>query len=157
MVAMGLVKSSHKVWQRLGQGDTRLGGEEVDSSGAVSVLLDETAVVLRAWRRVDGCPAVLAVVAQAVDVATEVGGVASTTMQSMTFITHLVIKNIWFHLDLLVNVPVSDLEESAGDGAHETDPGTESHPASPFWVLELRVTVNASITDIAISRVEDVC
>ena len=100
MVAMGLVKSSHKVWQRLGQGDTRLGGEEVDSSGAVSVLLDETAVVLRAWRRVDGCPAVLAVVAQAVDVATEVGGVASTTMQSMTFITHLVIKNIWFHLDL---------------------------------------------------------
>ena len=32
---------------------------------------------------------------------------------------------------LLVNVSVSDLEESAGDGAHETDPGAKSHPAGP--------------------------
>ena len=102
MVAMGLVKSSHKVWQwlLLGQGDTRLGGEEVDSSRAVPVFLDETTVVLCARRRVDRCPAVLTVVAQAVDVATEIGSVASTTMQSTTFITHLIIKNIWFHLNL---------------------------------------------------------
>ena len=77
-----------------------MGGEKVDSSGAVSVLLDEATMVLCAWCRVDRCPAVLTVVAQAVDVATEVGSVASTTMQSTTFITHLVIKNIWFHLNL---------------------------------------------------------
>ena len=90
------------------------------------------------------------------DTATKVGGIASTAMQSTTFITHLGIKNIWFYLNLLVDVLVSDFEESTGDSGHETDPGAESDPASPFWILELRVTVYARIADIAVSRVEDV-
>ena len=59
---------------------------------------------------------------------------ASTTMQSTTFITHLGIKNIWFYLNLLADVLISDFEESIGDSANETDPGAESDPASPFWI-----------------------
>ena len=38
---------------------------------------------------------------------------------------------------LLVNVSVSDLEESAGDGTHETDPGAKSHPAGPWENKEI--------------------
>jgi len=57
-------------------------------------------VVLRAWSGVDSCPAVLTVVAKAVDVATEVGSVAPTTMHPTTLVTHLIVKDIWLHLNL---------------------------------------------------------
>lgn len=48
----------------------------------------------------DSCPAVLTVVAKAVDVATEVGSVAPTAMHPTTLITHLIIKDVWLHLNL---------------------------------------------------------
>ena len=78
----------------------RLRGEQVDGSRSVSVLLDEAAVVLSAWGRVNGCPAVLAVVAETVDAATEVGSILATAVDSMTLITDLVIQHIRldFHL-----------------------------------------------------------
>ena len=84
------------------QADTWLCGEEVDSSRAIAVLFDETAVILCTWSRVDCSPAVLTVIAETVDIATEVGGIASSTVHAMTLITHLVIKNIRLHLDLCV-------------------------------------------------------
>ena len=57
-------------------------------------------MVLRAWSGVDSCPAVLTVIAKAVDVATEVGSVAPTAMHPTTLVTHLIIKDIWLHLNL---------------------------------------------------------
>ena len=68
----------------------RLRGEEVDGSRPIPVLLDEAAVVLGPRGRVDGCPAVLAVVAETVDVPTEVGGIATTTVDPVTLVTNLV-------------------------------------------------------------------
>ena len=48
----------------------------------------------------DRGPAVLAVVSQTVDVPTEVGSIAASTVESMTLITHLVVQHIWFDFDL---------------------------------------------------------
>ena len=75
-------------------------GEEIDGSWSVSIFFDEAAVVLSTRSRVHRGPAVLTVVAEAVDVATEVGGILPATVQAMTLITDLVIKDIWFHLHL---------------------------------------------------------
>ena len=48
----------------------------------------------------NGRPAVLAVVTQAVDVATEVGGIASSTVESLALVTHLVIQDIRLDFNL---------------------------------------------------------
>ena len=48
----------------------------------------------------DGGPAVLTVVAKAVDVATEVGGIASIAVHPLTLVTHLIIQDIGLHLNL---------------------------------------------------------
>ena len=77
-----------------------LRGKEVDGSWTVSILLDETAVVLGAGSRMDGGPAMLTVVAKTVDVATEVGGIASIAVHPLTLIAHLIIQNIRLHLNL---------------------------------------------------------
>lgn len=82
------------------QGHSRLGGEEVDGPGPVAILLDEATVVLCAWGRVDGRPAVLAVVTQAVDVATEVGGVAPPTVESLALVTRLVVQDVGLDFNL---------------------------------------------------------
>ena len=84
----------------LRQGQACLRWKKVDGPGAISVLFDEAAVVLRSRGRVHGSPAVLAVVAQAVDVATEVGGIAVAAVHSVTLITHLVVQHIWLHFNL---------------------------------------------------------
>ena len=94
----------------------RLRGEHVDGSRSVSVLLDEAAVVLSAWGRVNGCPAVLAVVAETVDVATEVGSILATAVDSMTLITDLVIQHI--RLDF-------HLQEGGGEGRERGREGGE--------------------------------
>ncbi len=47
-----------------------------------------------------GGPAVLAVVAQAVDVATEIGGIAIAAVHTMTLVTHLVVQDVRLHLHL---------------------------------------------------------
>ena len=83
----------------LGQ-HARLGWEDVDCPGSVSILLDETPVVLCARSGMDCRPAVLAVVAEAVDVATEVGGIAPAAVQSMALVTHLVVQNVRLDFDL---------------------------------------------------------
>ena len=66
-------------------------GEKVDGSWTVSILLDEAAMVLSPRSRVDCCPAMLTVVTQAVDITTEVGSILTTTVESVTLITDLVI------------------------------------------------------------------
>ena len=45
-------------------------------------------------------PAVLAVVPQAVDVATEVGSIAAPTVHSMTLVAHLIIQHIRLYFNL---------------------------------------------------------
>ena len=66
----------------------------------VAVLLDEAAVVLRARGSMDGSPAVLAEIPEAVDVATEVGSIAASAVHSMALVTHLVVQHIWLYLHL---------------------------------------------------------
>ena len=83
-----------------GKHHSRLCGEEIDGTRAVAVFLNETAVVLCTGCRVDGRPAMFAVVAKAVDVATEVGGVTTSAMQTLAFITDLVIQNIRLDFNL---------------------------------------------------------
>lgn len=86
----------------LRQGQTCLRWKEVDGSRAISVLFDEATVVLCTGGRVHSSPAVLAVVAEAVDVAAEVGGVAIAAVHTMALITHLVVQHIWLHFHLRV-------------------------------------------------------
>ena len=74
--------------------------EEVDGSGAISVLLDEASVVLGARGGVHSPPAVLTVVSQAVYVPTEVRSIAAHTVKPLALVTHLIIKDIGLHLNL---------------------------------------------------------
>ena len=50
----------------------------------------------------DSGPAVLAVVAKTVDVATEIGSVASIAVHPLTLIAHLVVQDIGLHFNLQV-------------------------------------------------------
>ena len=84
----------------LGQSDAGLRREEADGSRAIAVLLDVAAVVLGAGRRVHGGPTALAVVAQAVDVAAEVGGVASGTVHPVALVAELVVQHVGLDLHL---------------------------------------------------------
>ena len=82
------------------QGETCLRGKEIDGPRTVSVLLDEAAVVLGAWSRVNSSPAVLTVVAQTVDVAAEVGSIAAAAVHPLALIARLIVQHIWLHLHL---------------------------------------------------------
>ena len=48
----------------------------------------------------NGSPAMLTVVAKTVDVATEVWSIASIAVHSLTLVAHLIVQNIWLHLNL---------------------------------------------------------
>lgn len=74
--------------------------EEINCTWAVPILFYVAAVVLGARGGVDSDPAVLTIIAQAMDVTAEVGSIMSSTLHSMTLITYLVIKDVWldFHL-----------------------------------------------------------
>lgn len=88
---------------RAGLGKTHaavLGWEEVDCTGSISIFLNEATMVLGPRSRVDRCPAMLAVVSQTVDVAAKVRGITTIAMLAMTLVTHLIVKNIWFHFHL---------------------------------------------------------
>ena len=80
--------------------DAWLRGEEVDGPWSVAVLLDEAAVVLRTRGSMDGSPAVLAVIPEAVDIAAEVGSIAASAVHSVALVTHLVVQHIWLYLHL---------------------------------------------------------
>ena len=80
--------------------DAWLRGEEVNGPWSVAVLLDEAAVVLRARGSMDGSPAVLAEIPEAVDVATEVGSIAASAVHPVALVTHLVVQHIWLYLHL---------------------------------------------------------
>lgn len=58
-------------------------------------------MVLGAWSGVNSSPAVLAVVAETVDVATKVGGIAAIATYPLTLVTCLIIQHVWFHLNLV--------------------------------------------------------
>ena len=88
------------VLSSLRQTQTCLRWEEIDGPWTISILLDETAMVLGTRCGVDGSPAVLTVVAEAVDVATEVGSIATATVHTLALITDLVIQHIGLHLNL---------------------------------------------------------
>ena len=57
-------------------------------------------MVLGTRGRVDDSPAVLAVVAEAVSVPTEIGSIATATVESVALIAHLIVQNIRLHLHL---------------------------------------------------------
>ena len=79
---------------------SRLGRKVVYGPRAIPILLDEAAMVLCSWGSVHSSPALLTVVAQAVDVPTEIGGIASGTVDPAALITHLVIQHVRLHLNL---------------------------------------------------------
>lgn len=78
-----------------------MGRKETDGTRSVSILFDEAAMVLSAGSRVDGNPAMLTVIAKAMDIPTEVWGKATATLQSVTLVTDLIIQDVWFDLHLM--------------------------------------------------------
>lgn len=85
----------------------------VNGSWAIAIFLNEATMILGIRSCMDCTPALFAVVTEAVDMTTEVWSIASTAVESMAFITHLIIQNIWLYLHLLVNVSISDLKKAA--------------------------------------------
>ena len=77
-----------------------MGRKETDGTWPVSILLDEAAMILSAGSRVDTNPAVLTVIAEAVDIPTEVRGKATAALQPMTLVTDLIIQDIGLDLHL---------------------------------------------------------
>ena len=65
--------------------------EKVDSSRPVSILLNKTAMVLSARGGVHCRPAMGAVIAQTVYIATEIWSILAITMDTVTFITRLIV------------------------------------------------------------------
>lgn len=74
--------------------------KKVNCTWAVSVLLDEAAMVLSSWGRMNRDPTVLTVVAEAVDVTAKEWSKLSITINTTTLITYLIIKDIWFDFNL---------------------------------------------------------
>ena len=69
-------------------------------SGTLKSLLDQRSVAVFARHGMDGCPTVLAIVLETVNIATEEWSIFSTTLYPMAFIARLVIQNIRFYLHL---------------------------------------------------------
>lgn len=67
---------------------------------SVSTFLHQWFVELTAGARVDARPAVLAVILQTGDIGTEKRGEFSSAASALTFIAHLIIQNVRFHLHL---------------------------------------------------------
>ena len=72
-------------------------------SGTLESLLDQWSVAVFSRHGMDGGPAMLAIVLEAVYIAAEEGSVFSTTLYPMALVTRLVIQNIrfYFHLDFI--------------------------------------------------------
>lgn len=85
---------------QLGQTEASLGWKEIDGSRAISVLLDEATMILRARCRMDSSPAMLTVVAETMDVAAEVWSVTTIAVHSLALVANLIVKHIRFHFNL---------------------------------------------------------
>ena len=66
----------------------------------VSALLDQGLVEFSAGARVDGSPAVLAVVLEAGDVGAEEGGELAPAARALALVTQLVVQHIWLYFHL---------------------------------------------------------
>ena len=93
-----------------------MGRREVDGPRpprANHVFLDEATMVLCSWCSVHSSPALLTVVAQAVDVATEIGSIESGTVDLMAHITHRICYQIWLNFNIGFYVSTCDQQEMA--------------------------------------------
>lgn len=79
----------------------------------------------------------------------------ATTALSLAFITHLVIENVWFHFDTLVNVTMLELDEPSTDGCYVTLLVAERNAASSFRILQFGICVDACVTHAAIKPVHN--
>lgn len=75
---------------------------EWDVAGSVASLFHQGFMKFSPGTRVDGCPAVLAVVLQAGDVGAEERCKLAATASSLALIAQLVIQHIWLHFHLKV-------------------------------------------------------
>lgn len=73
---------------------------EGDGAGPVCALLDQGLVELAAGARVDGRPAMLAVVLQTGDVGAEEGRELAAAAGALALVAHLVVQHVRLHLHL---------------------------------------------------------
>ena len=73
-------------------------------AGAVRSLFNEGFMELPApLSRMDDRPAMLAVVLETRDAGAEVGGKLATALLPLTFVTDLIVEDVWLQLDLKLN------------------------------------------------------
>lgn len=128
---------------------------ERDGAGPIRALLHQGLVELPAWPRVDGGPAVLAVILKAGDVGAEEGSELAAAPLPLALVAHLVVEHVGLDLDPLVDVAVLQLHEARADGGDVALLVAEGHPAGALGVLELGVSVDPRVANAAVQPVHD--
>lgn len=120
---------------------------------AVATFLHQGLVELSASTRVNSSPAIFTVILQTGNISTEKWSKFPPTTGPLTFITQLVIQDIWLNLHPFIYLSMLQLNKAGTDSSYVTLLIRKCDSSSSFWVFELWVSIDSSIADASVQPI----
>lgn len=131
----------------------RLVPAEGNMPRTVAAFLHQGLVELPARPRMNGGPAIFAIILEAGDISTEKRSELPSAAGPLTLITQLVVQDIWLNFHPFIYLSMLQLDKAGTDSSYVTLLVREGNSPSSFRVLQLGVSVNPSIADTSVQPI----